>query len=290
MNATDLRVLCTLATMARGVDLEMPSVDQMPRDAVESDNAPPRPDEMFLRGNVRLSRRFLVETPHDGQKGQCEEQSQVVHFVREIPDLLLRIELYDIEDSLKGALVALADRDLIASHGMELALPVGTYTFRTSGRKLYQLAVRMLEKNVGVGRFAITVWSEAEGVLTETVSMMRWYSVRPKGWELSDSEARRQAPAVYPCGPAEPAWERLEVIKQRSGNDLAKLNGREHRLPSKAAEFLVALKEAKGQMVLADTLTRTCGKRADHIFKSLPDDLKAIIDAPGRTGQGYRMK
>ncbi len=198
MNVTDLRVLCTLATMARGVDLEMPSVDQTPRDAVESDNALPRLAEMFLRGNVRLSRRFLVETPHDGQEGQCEEQSQVVHFVREIPDLLLRIELYDIKDSLNGALVALAGRDLIASHGMELALPVGTYAFRTSGRKLYELAARRLEKKVNVGHFPIKIWSEADGVLMETVSRMAWYSMRPRGWELA---AKAEQESSVPMSP-----------------------------------------------------------------------------------------
>ncbi len=86
-----------------------------------------------------------------------------------------------------------------------------------------------------------------------------------------------------------PAWARLTVECQNQGNDLATLDGKAYRLQSGAAQFLKELQSAKGKPVLAATLTKNCGRRADRIHHALDSALKSIIDSPGKRGQGYRM-
>ena len=175
------------------------------------------------------------------------------------------------------------------------------YTWRLSGEPAYvgddyDEADLVWHSRARVGDWADTCRVLADLIAESETGVNRGYALpdgqggdSPSGRELADSADHRRTPEVDPPT-LTGAWKRLEIIEQRSGNDLAILDGQEYRLPSKAADLLIALQEAKGQMVLADTLTKTCGKRADHIYRSLPDELKPIIDAPGKTGQGYRMK
>ena len=175
------------------------------------------------------------------------------------------------------------------------------YTWRLSGEPEYvgddyDDADSVWHSRARVGDWADTCRALADLIAESETEVNREYALpdrqagdSPSGWELADSADHRRNPEVDPPTPTG-AWERLKIIEQRSGNDLAILDGEEYRLRSGAADFLIALQEAKGQMVLADTLTKTFGKRVDRISQSLPDGLKPIIDAPGKTGQGYRMK
>ena len=86
-----------------------------------------------------------------------------------------------------------------------------------------------------------------------------------------------------------PVWQRLQIKKQRGGDDLAMLDGKAYRLQGATADFLTALQEAAGDMVLGTSLETACGKRANEIYDLLPDDLKQIIDKPGKRKRGYRM-
>lgn len=86
-----------------------------------------------------------------------------------------------------------------------------------------------------------------------------------------------------------PAWQRLKITEQTGGDDLAELDGRSHRITSKAAKFLRSLQAKRGNMILGATLKDACGDRADRIFNSLPPELQAIVERPGKGKSGYRM-
>ena len=89
-----------------------------------------------------------------------------------------------------------------------------------------------------------------------------------------------------------PAWSQLEIIKSDTGNDLARLDGKDHRLTgANDASFLEVVKEKHGTPILAKNLESTCGERPARIYDRLPKAIQRIIDKPGRgTGKkGYRM-
>ena len=111
-------------------------------------------------------------------------------------------------------------------------------------------------------------------------------------YPIEAQEAKLPTPTEKPTGEVattKPAWKRLKIITQTGGDDIAELDGKQYRLKSKQADFLRALQEAEGNMVLAQTLKDTLHKRADHVYSTLHGDLKRIIDAPGKDGTGYRM-
>lgn len=85
------------------------------------------------------------------------------------------------------------------------------------------------------------------------------------------------------------AWKRLRIRCEKSGNNIAHLDGREYRMTEGGTLFLKALKEARGRMVKAKTLSDSCGDRADRIHGKLPPELQSIIDPPGKGRQGYGM-
>jgi hypothetical protein len=87
----------------------------------------------------------------------------------------------------------------------------------------------------------------------------------------------------------EPAWERLRLREEDAGDDIASLAGREYRLRAASYTFLKDLQDARGKMILAQTLTAHCGSRADRIYEQLPPQLQAIVEKPGKSHQGYRM-
>lgn len=87
----------------------------------------------------------------------------------------------------------------------------------------------------------------------------------------------------------EPVWKRLTIQDQAQGNDIAILDGEFYRLRSGAATFLRELQSMRGNLILASTLTKKCGRRADYIFNRLDAALHSIIDRPTKRGQGYRM-
>lgn len=167
MNATDLRVLRTLAEMARGVDLRTSLVDQTPPETADSATGPPDRRKQLL--------------------------SRTLHFDSKIPDLLLRLELQDIEDALRGALIALLGRGFITSGSGELVLPVGSYVFITSDGRFYSIGVQRLNKSLRVGRLKIIVCSEMADDILETVSRMPWYAVTPRGWGAAE-QPKKDAP------------------------------------------------------------------------------------------------
>lgn len=90
----------------------------------------------------------------------------------------------------------------------------------------------------------------------------------------------------------QPGWNRLKIVKSNTGNDLAKLDGKEYRLTGdNDAKFLEILMEKAGAPILAQSLGHECGERSDRIYARLPRAIQRIIDKPGRgTGKkGYRM-
>lgn len=90
-------------------------------------------------------------------------------------------------------------------------------------------------------------------------------------------------------GQDEPAWTRLQIDKQPSGDDIARLDGAEYRLRGSCADFLELVQAKQGDSVLASTLSCQSGQRANRVFDCLPPELQAIIDKPGKGGTGYRM-
>jgi hypothetical protein len=192
ISATDLRVLCALSRMVRGVDVQIPLTEQM-----GAENMLTGPDEMFVTGNVTLSRRFIVEMPPDGQgEGRSQEVDQLIHFSRVIPHTLLALEVDAREGEINGALIVLEDRGLIASRSMDLSLPVGRSVFRSSNGTTWFLEVQRLDANVGLGDCSITVYSDASERVVQTASRMKWFSMTPKGWELVDHANDRTAPST----------------------------------------------------------------------------------------------
>lgn len=190
MTKIDLRVLRTLATMARGVALLMPPSHRMPREAFENRAASLGPDEMFRRGHVTVSHQYRVEVPKDGTIARREELSMSFQFVREIPELLLRMELHDARDTLQAALMVLTDSGFIQSHLMELALPIGRCAFCTSHGGTIRLEIERFEGRAALGTRKIKWWSPDDRYF-ETGSRMRWYTIQPKGWERLDLEENR---------------------------------------------------------------------------------------------------
>jgi len=92
--------------------------------------------------------------------------------------------------------------------------------------------------------------------------------------------------------PVQPAWERLQIIRSDTGDDLARLDGEEYRLTgANDAVFLEELQKRKGKPILAQSLERACGERPSRIYGRLPRPIQRTIDKPGlRTGKkGYRM-
>lgn len=89
--------------------------------------------------------------------------------------------------------------------------------------------------------------------------------------------------------PPPPVWERLNVEENPSGDDIARLDHAEYRLIGKGGVFLRALQEKQGKMILAGTLSKAIGDRADHAYRALPGELQAIISKPGKGRRGYRM-
>jgi len=90
----------------------------------------------------------------------------------------------------------------------------------------------------------------------------------------------------------QPAWQRLVIVKSDTGDDIARLDGKEHRLTGASdATFLELLQKQQGGPILSGTLERSCGGRPARIHARLPKAIQRIIDKPGqRTGKkGYRM-
>jgi len=108
-------------------------------------------------------------------------------------------------------------------------------------------------------------------------------------------EQEPDAPAMNGESPAkaqEPGWKRLTIIKSNTGDDLARIDEKDHRLTGASdATFLDLLQKQQGGPILATTLDKECGDRCARIFARLPKPLQKIIDKPGRgTGKkGYRM-
>jgi hypothetical protein len=89
-----------------------------------------------------------------------------------------------------------------------------------------------------------------------------------------------------------PGWERLVIVKSNTGDDLARLDGKEYRLTGASdATFLELLQKKQGGPILTNTLQQSCEDRPARIYKRLPNAIQRIIDKPGqRTGKkGYRM-
>lgn len=89
-----------------------------------------------------------------------------------------------------------------------------------------------------------------------------------------------------------PAWERLQIVKSNTGDDLACLDGIEYRLTgANDATLLEQLQMKHGEPILGATLEAQCNERPARIYGRLPKPLQSIIDKPGqRTGRkGYRM-
>jgi len=114
------------------------------------------------------------------------------------------------------------------------------------------------------------------------------YELQPEGFRLLDqydqgAGKQRRKP---------PAWERLQIVKSDTGDDIARLDGREHRLTGgNDAIFLERLQQKRGVSILGTTLETDIGERPSRIYERLPAPIRRIIDKPGqRTGKnGYRM-
>jgi len=90
----------------------------------------------------------------------------------------------------------------------------------------------------------------------------------------------------------QPAWQRLVIVKSDTGDDIARLDGKEHRLTGASdATFLELLQRQQGGPILSATLERSCDDRPARVYARLPKAIQRIIDKPGqRTGKkGYRM-
>lgn len=94
---------------------------------------------------------------------------------------------------------------------------------------------------------------------------------------------------LEPSQPNKPAWRRICIHKQPSGDDVVELDAREYRVRGSSADFLELLQAKQGASVLADTLRKQLGQRANRIYECLPPPLQTVIDKPGKGGTGYRM-
>lgn len=115
------------------------------------------------------------------------------------------------------------------------------------------------------------------------------YELQPEGFRLLDQYAQ----GVGKQRRKPPAWERLEIVKSDTGNDIARLDGKEHRLTgANDASLLELLQTKRGEAVLGTTLETDLGERPARIYDRLPARIRRIIDKPGqRTGKkGYRMR
>ena len=85
-----------------------------------------------------------------------------------------------------------------------------------------------------------------------------------------------------------PAWKRIAV----KSDAIATLNGREYRLRREdCARLLRTLIAAEGEPVLAKNLSANAAvKRPDKAWRALDEDLRALVEAPGRGARGYRLR
>lgn len=104
----------------------------------------------------------------------------------------------------------------------------------------------------------------------------------------SDANPKSHQKTSTPVAPL-PSWERLVLKQQAGGSDIAKLDGNEYRIGTAAYKMLSALQVNKGNMILANTLQGSIGKRPNEVYESLPQRLQNIIDKPGKSKSGYRL-
>lgn len=85
-----------------------------------------------------------------------------------------------------------------------------------------------------------------------------------------------------------PAWKRIAV----KSDAIATLDGREYKLRREdCARLLRALIAAEGEPVLTKNLSADAAvKRPDKARRALPEDLRALVEAPGRGASGYRLR
>ena len=81
----------------------------------------------------------------------------------------------------------------------------------------------------------------------------------------------------------------LQLKEHQGGDNLAILDGEEHRVGEAAFGLLKMLQANKGDMVLATVIKGHTGTRCERSFATLPAALQRIIDKPEKAGKGYRM-
>ena len=121
------------------------------------------------------------------------------------------------------------------------------------------------------------------------------YELLPEGFKLLDEVEGApdgQALTIGEPKQKQPGWQRLVIARSDTGDDLARLDGKEYRLTgANDATFLEQLQGKHGEPVLGTTLETQCSERPARIYDRLPRAIQRIIDKPGRrTGKkGYRM-
>lgn len=89
--------------------------------------------------------------------------------------------------------------------------------------------------------------------------------------------------------PVEPAYARLDLKQNPAGADEAILDGRTYQLRGTAFFFLQMPREAKGQPLTTSKFSEK-SIRPDRVYRTLPPQLQAIVDKPGRDQRSYRMR
>ncbi len=113
-------------------------------------------------------------------------------------------------------------------------------------------------------------------------------------WKLTQLGSRSLTSATTDESKTQPAaakaWQRLKLTEGVSGDHIASLDGIEYRIGlGPAFKLLAKLQEVKGSTIKGETLQGLISERPDKAIKRLPEQLREIIDPPGRARRGYRM-
>jgi len=185
-----------------------------------------------------------------------------------------------------------SDDDLAVAGRVRDVMPPGDwgvlYLELLFGLRAAGLARRHLHRRAVTARSAARRQHAKAGVLDDLEDVVRMLKAR--SGDASTSVASAASPGRGGEGDLLRSWERL-VMREDRGFAVAEFDGKSHRLRgTQDGEFLRRLIDAEGIPVTAYVLEAQLGKRPDRILRSLPPEIRELIDAPGRGQTGYRLR